>query len=86
MSTELIAIAAAKGGVSKSTICGALGVYAAAAGDKILPLMLSPSNRSAYGGRGAESQITQTWSPRKASANSRVPWARCALRGKPTLF
>jgi chromosome partitioning protein len=42
MSTKVIAIAAAKGGVSKSTICGALGVHAAAAGDKILLVDAEP--------------------------------------------
>jgi chromosome partitioning protein len=42
MSTKVIAIAAAKGGVSKSTVAGALGVYAAGDGERVMLIDAEP--------------------------------------------
>src|SRR5262245_8001953 len=42
MSTKVVAIAAAKGGVSKSTIAGALGVYAAGTGERVMLMDAEP--------------------------------------------
>lgn len=42
MSTKVVAIAAAKGGVSKSTVAGALGVYAASDGERVMLIDAEP--------------------------------------------